>query len=79
VFVRRLSRDPIDFEGGPPGCKPCGFRYRLRFLATSKRPHWLSTPLPLFDNRLPAELLATNEGMELVERILTRIEHNIPS
>jgi len=44
-----------------------------------KATHWLSTPLPLFDNRPPAELLATDEGMELVERILTRIEYNIPS
>lgn len=44
-----------------------------------KATHWLSTPLPLFGNRPPAELLATDEGMELVERILTRIEHNIPS
>jgi len=44
-----------------------------------KATHWLSTPLPLFDNRPPAELLATSEGMAVVERILTRIEHNIPS
>jgi putative toxin-antitoxin system antitoxin component (TIGR02293 family) len=44
-----------------------------------KASHWLSTPLPLFDNRAPAELLETDEGIELVERTLTRIEHNIPS
>jgi putative toxin-antitoxin system antitoxin component (TIGR02293 family) len=44
-----------------------------------KATHWLSTPLALFDNRAPADLLATDEGLELVERTLTRIEHNIPS
>jgi putative toxin-antitoxin system antitoxin component (TIGR02293 family) len=44
-----------------------------------KATHWLSTPLALFDNQTPTELLATSEGIELVERTLTRIEHNIPS
>jgi putative toxin-antitoxin system antitoxin component (TIGR02293 family) len=44
-----------------------------------KATHWLSTPLALFDNRAPTDLLATGEGIELVERTLTRIEHNIPS
>jgi putative toxin-antitoxin system antitoxin component (TIGR02293 family) len=44
-----------------------------------KATHWLSTPLALFDYQTPAELLATSEGIELVERTLTRIEHNIPS
>jgi putative toxin-antitoxin system antitoxin component (TIGR02293 family) len=44
-----------------------------------KASHWLSTPLPLFDNRAPAELLETDEGIALVEQTLTRIEHNIPS
>jgi putative toxin-antitoxin system antitoxin component (TIGR02293 family) len=44
-----------------------------------KATHWLSTPLPLFGNRPPAELLVSNEGLALVEQTLTRIEHNIPS
>ena len=44
-----------------------------------KATHWLSTPLALFGNHTPTELLATSEGIELVERTLTRIEHNIPS
>jgi putative toxin-antitoxin system antitoxin component (TIGR02293 family) len=44
-----------------------------------KATHWLSTPLALFDSQTPTELLATSEGIELVERTLTRIEHNIPS
>ena len=44
-----------------------------------KATHCLSTPLALFDNQTPTELLATSEGIELVERTLTRIEHNIPS
>ena len=44
-----------------------------------KATHWLSTPLPLFKNRAPQDLLETDEGMRLVEQALTRIEHNIPS
>ena len=44
-----------------------------------KATHWLSTPLELLDNRAPAELLASNDGLALVEQTLTRIEHNIPS
>ena len=44
-----------------------------------KATHWLSTPLLILENRTPTELLATDEGIELVERTLTRIEHNIPS
>ena len=44
-----------------------------------KATHWLSTPLPILENRTPTELLASEEGIELVERTLTRIEHNIPS
>jgi putative toxin-antitoxin system antitoxin component (TIGR02293 family) len=44
-----------------------------------KATRWLSTPLVLFGNQTPADLLATSEGIELVERTLTRIEHNILS
>jgi putative toxin-antitoxin system antitoxin component (TIGR02293 family) len=44
-----------------------------------KAVHWLSTPLPLFKNRAPQDLLETDEGLRLVEQTLTRIEHNIPS
>jgi putative toxin-antitoxin system antitoxin component (TIGR02293 family) len=44
-----------------------------------KATHWLSTPLEILGNRTPAELLASNEGLALVEQTLTRIEHNIPS
>ena len=44
-----------------------------------KATHWLSTPLAAFGNRAPAELLASNDGIALVEQTLTRIEHNIPS
>ena len=44
-----------------------------------KATHWLSTPLPFLENRAPSDLLATDEGIELVEQTLTRIEHNIPS
>jgi putative toxin-antitoxin system antitoxin component (TIGR02293 family) len=44
-----------------------------------KATHWLSTPLAILENRTPTALLASDEGIELVERTLTRIEHNIPS
>jgi putative toxin-antitoxin system antitoxin component (TIGR02293 family) len=44
-----------------------------------KAMRWLTTPLALFDNHPPMELLATSEGIERVERTLTRIEQNIPS
>ena len=44
-----------------------------------KASHWFDTPLPLFNNRKPSELLETEEGTALVEQTLTRIEHNIPS
>jgi putative toxin-antitoxin system antitoxin component (TIGR02293 family) len=42
-----------------------------------KASHWLSTPLALLENRAPSELLNSTEGIERVEVILTRIEHNI--
>jgi putative toxin-antitoxin system antitoxin component (TIGR02293 family) len=44
-----------------------------------KASHWFDTPLPLFDNRTPSELLETEEGTALVEQTLLRIEHNIPT
>jgi putative toxin-antitoxin system antitoxin component (TIGR02293 family) len=44
-----------------------------------KATHWLSTPVVFLGNRAPAELLASSEGIALVERTLTRIEHGIPS
>ena len=44
-----------------------------------KATHWLSTPLPFFNNRAPQQLLDTEDGLALVEQTLTRIEHNIPS
>jgi uncharacterized protein (DUF2384 family) len=43
-----------------------------------KTSHWFATPLPILRGRTPSQLLAEG-GAELVERILTRIEHNIPS
>jgi putative toxin-antitoxin system antitoxin component (TIGR02293 family) len=44
-----------------------------------KATHWLSTPLTILKNQAPADLLTSDEGIQLVERTLTRIEHNIPS
>ena len=47
-----------------------------------KASHWLATPLALLENRAPSELLNSTllnstEGIQRVEEILTRIEHNI--
>ncbi|MBY0506840.1 MAG: MbcA/ParS/Xre antitoxin family protein [Bryobacteraceae bacterium] len=44
-----------------------------------KASHWLATPLPAFGNRSPSEFLGEPGGIDFVEKILTRIEHNIPS
>jgi hypothetical protein len=35
------------------------------------------TPLPFFDRRAPSDLLDTDEGLQLVEQTLIRIEHNV--
>ena len=45
----------------------------------AKATRWLSAPLPLFDMQSPSAMLATEGGIERVEQVLTRIEHNIPS
>lgn len=44
-----------------------------------KASHWLATPLPLLGDRSPSQLLDGQDGVDLVEQVLTRIEHNIPS
>jgi putative toxin-antitoxin system antitoxin component (TIGR02293 family) len=44
-----------------------------------KASHWLVTRLPLLGDRSPSQVLEEPEGIKLVEQILTRIEHNIPS
>jgi putative toxin-antitoxin system antitoxin component (TIGR02293 family) len=44
-----------------------------------KAAHWLSTPLPLLEDRSPSDLLNSDEGIQRVDEILTRIEHNISS
>ena len=44
-----------------------------------KATHWLSTPLAILQDRTPAEVLRSDEGIAQIEQILTRIEHNIPS
>jgi RNA polymerase sigma factor (sigma-70 family) len=44
-----------------------------------KASHWLATPLPLLGDRSPSQLLEGREGVDIVEQVLTRIEHNIPS
>lgn len=45
----------------------------------NKASHWLTTRLPLLGDCSPAQLLERQEGLDLIEQILTRIEHNIPS
>ncbi|HEY4364871.1 MAG TPA: MbcA/ParS/Xre antitoxin family protein [Bryobacteraceae bacterium] len=44
-----------------------------------KASHWFATPLPVLDNHSPAQLLTSHAGIEALETLLTRIEHNIPS
>jgi putative toxin-antitoxin system antitoxin component (TIGR02293 family) len=44
-----------------------------------KASRWLATPISSLDDRIPAELLATEEGIDLVEQTLARIELSIPS
>jgi putative toxin-antitoxin system antitoxin component (TIGR02293 family) len=44
-----------------------------------KTSHWFATPLPILRGRTPSQVLAAEGGAEMIERILTRIEHNIPS
>jgi putative toxin-antitoxin system antitoxin component (TIGR02293 family) len=44
-----------------------------------KASQWLATPLPMLDDCSPSQLLEAGGGIDLIEQILTRIEHNIPS
>ena len=41
--------------------------------------HWFATPLPLLGGRSPEEVFDDKDGAETLDRILTRVEHNIPS
>ena len=43
-----------------------------------KATRWLTTPLAVLEDRSPAELFVSQEGIDLVERTLTRIELKIP-
>lgn len=38
---------------------------------------WLSTPKQALDNRLPIDLLATNEGFEQVEQLLLQASYGV--
>jgi putative toxin-antitoxin system antitoxin component (TIGR02293 family) len=44
-----------------------------------KASHWLVTPLALLGDRSPSQILAGGGDGEDIERILTRIEYDIPS
>lgn len=89
---RELSPTRISGVSGPPpvrktkNAKPLASRFLpvaahavAVFGDEKKAAHWFATRLPLLDNRSPEEVFDDKDGPEIVERILTRIEHNIPS
>ncbi len=41
--------------------------------------HWLKTPLPLLENRSPVQIMMRGGDLDVIDQILTRIEHNIPT
>ncbi len=41
--------------------------------------HWFYSPLETLNGQTPPDLLANDQGIGLVDRTLSRIEHNIPS
>lgn len=45
----------------------------------TKATHWLATPLAILDGKSPSQVLVESGGIDRVETILSRIEHNIPS
>jgi RNA polymerase sigma-70 factor (ECF subfamily) len=45
----------------------------------AKATHWFATALPLLGGRSPKQLLSDPANIPIVDGILTRIEHNIPS
>jgi hypothetical protein len=76
----------LAFELGEPKLHPLSKQYApLIAHAVSvfgdrrKAAHWLDTPLRLLRGRSPAQVLAQDGDVATVDRILTRIEHNIPS
>ena len=44
-----------------------------------KAAHWLSSPLAGLEDHTPAELFGSEEGIDLVERMLIRMELKIPT
>ena len=55
----------------------CPFPLVAVFGDEHKASHWLSAPLALLGNLSPSQLLISDEGIQRVDEILTRIEHNI--
>ncbi len=47
------------------------------FANQEKALHWLCSPNPSLEGRTPFEAVATDEGYQEVEDILTRIEHGV--
>ena len=44
-----------------------------------KATHWLATPLPILEGATPFQVMSRQGGAEVIETLLTRIDHNIPS
>lgn len=88
VIDRRLANGEVPARAGGEGLDaPVVLSRMVAVIAhavavfgdENKASHWLTTPLPLLGDRPPSELLEHPEGVDAVETILTRIEHNIPS
>lgn len=47
------------------------------FANQEKAVHWLHSPNPSLEGKMPLEVAATDEGYQEVEDILTRIEHGV--
>ncbi|WP_272911014.1 MbcA/ParS/Xre antitoxin family protein, partial [Falsiroseomonas oryziterrae] len=45
---------------------------------TAEAKAWLTAPHPLFGDRPPIEVAATDLGARMVERVLHNIEHGLP-
>jgi hypothetical protein len=79
VLLSRFVRQVGNRQSSPGAACANNCVHAVAVFDEHKATHWLSTPLPLIDNRTPSDLMETDEGLERVEQILTRIEHNVPS
>ena len=91
VFHRRRAGDEPGLPGSDEASRISDHSVEIRrilpvvahavavFGDEAKASHWLTTRLPLLGDRSPSQLLEREDGPDLIEQILTRIEHNIPS